>query len=225
MKQSKQTRRKFYGKWLYKVSLDLPGAALFRFNLPTDVLSYIDDQTRKDNRYVSRYVQEAQTHRESFVKYLNTITTYSRDLYAIRIESRTLDIYTNEQALFDELSFNCTGFIKSRCEPCKETIDIINQPYKIAANKLPHNMYQHKVFLLPHKLAYNVDEKIKYINWIGTQGNKIKISDAVKQWFLSTNWNWDRRYVYVDSESTLLMLKLRNPDVIGRVYDYVVVDK
>jgi hypothetical protein len=86
-------------------------------------------------------------------------------------------------------------------------------------------MYQHKVFLLPHKLAGDDEGKQKYLNWVDTQGDKIKISECTKQWFLATNWNWDRRYVYVDSEQTLLMLKLRNPDVIGRVYDYVVVDK
>ena len=225
MKPSKQTKRKFYGKWLYKVSLDLPGAALFRFNLPKDILAYIDEHTDTKNRYVSSYVREAKTYRDCFVKYLNTISTYAKDLYAVRIESRTLDIYTNEQALFDEMSFNCTGFIRSRFEPSKDTIDIVNQPYKIAANKLPHNIYQHKVFLLPHKLADDPEGKKRYLSWVDTQGDKIKISNATKQWFLDTNWNWDRRYVYVDSEQTLLMLKLRNPDVVGRVYDYVVVDK
>lgn len=224
MKPSKQTKRKFYGKWLYKVSLDLPGAALFRFNLPNDVLAYIDHSTTS-NRYISSYVKLAQAHRDCFVKYLNTISTYSKDLYAVRIESRMLDIYTNERALFDEMSFNCTGFIRGRFEPSKDTIDIVSQPFKIAANKLPHNMYQHKVFLLPHKLAGDDAGKQKYLNWVDTQGDKIKISECTKQWFLATNWNWDRRYVYVDSEQTLLMLKLRNPDVIGRVYDYVVVDK
>jgi hypothetical protein len=47
----------------------------------------------------------------------------------------------------------------------------------------------------------------------------------VQKWFLKTDWNWDRRYVLVEDEGTLLMMKLRNSDVVGTVYNYVVTDK
>jgi hypothetical protein len=42
---------------------------------------------------------------------------------------------------------------------------------------------------------------------------------------MKTEWNWDRRYVLVEDEGTLLMLKLRNPEVMGSVYNYVLSDK
>jgi hypothetical protein len=51
------------------------------------------------------------------------------------------------------------------------------------------------------------------------------MSEAVKTWFIHTDWNWDRRYILVDEESTLLMLKLRNSDFMGKIYEYVIVDK
>jgi hypothetical protein len=53
----------------------------------------------------------------------------------------------------------------------------------------------------------------------------IKISDTVKTWFMVTNWNWDRRYIYVATEADLLMLKLRSSDVVGSVFKYEIVDK
>jgi len=37
--------------------------------------------------------------------------------------------------------------------------------------------------------------------------------------------NWDRRYILVDNEKTLLMIKLHSPDAIGTVYKYEIVDK
>ena len=77
------------------------------------------------------------------------------------------------------------------------------------------------MFLLPHKLRNDKEEKKRYAEWIKNQQGKIKITLAVENWFHKTDWNWDPRYVLVDEESTLLMLKLRNPELVGRVYRFV----
>jgi hypothetical protein len=63
------------------------------------------------------------------------------------------------------------------------------------------------------------------LDWVESQNGKITISPALKDWFISTNWNWDRRYVLVEDEKTLLMLKLKNSDAVGSIYDYVISDK
>jgi len=63
------------------------------------------------------------------------------------------------------------------------------------------------------------------LSWVESQNGKITISTALKEWFISTNWNWDRRYVLVEDEKTLLMLKLKNSDAVGSIYDYVISDK
>jgi len=91
--------------------------------------------------------------------------------------------------------------------------------------KLPHNKYQFRVYLLPHKLAGDTEEKEKFINWMKTQNSKIRLTDTVIKWFMHTDWNWDRRYILVEDEPTLLMLKLRNSSVVGRIYNYVISDK
>ena len=57
------------------------------------------------------------------------------------------------------------------------------------------------------------------------QNDKISLSESVKMWFITTDWNWDRRYVFVDNEQTLLLLKMRNCDAIGKVYEYKIGDK
>jgi hypothetical protein len=53
----------------------------------------------------------------------------------------------------------------------------------------------------------------------------VLISEVVKDWFIKTEWNWDRRYIFVEDAQTLLMLKLRNAEAIGRIYDYIIIDK
>jgi hypothetical protein len=222
MKQPKQTKRKFYGKWLYKISLELIGAPVFRQVEMENVLDFLKEESKS---WRSSTVRNAWNNKTNIKLYLDTILSYDKDLYTVRIETNTLDIYTNERSLYDELSFNCSVIVKDRYEPgsAEDLLEAGN--YKIVSKKYPHDKYKHKVYLQPHKLAHQTDEKVKYIQWVKGQGDKILISDTVTQWFMTTNWNWDRRYIYVDNESTLLMLKLRNPEVLGRVYDYVLSDK
>jgi hypothetical protein len=71
----------------------------------------------------------------------------------------------------------------------------------------------------------DIDAKFKYMEWVAMQGDKIRLTPIVKDWFIKTEWNWDRRYLLVEDTATLLMLQLRSGEAIGKVYEYVVVDK
>jgi hypothetical protein len=78
---------------------------------------------------------------------------------------------------------------------------------------------------MPHKMAKDREGKQKYLAWLKSQAPRITCTPAIERWFLTTDWNWDRRYVLVEDESTLLMMKLRGADVVGRVYNFIVCDK
>jgi len=54
---------------------------------------------------------------------------------------------------------------------------------------------------------------------------RVTCTPAVEKWFLITDWNWDRRYILVEDDQTLLMMKLRNADVVGKIYNFVISDK
>jgi hypothetical protein len=74
-------------------------------------------------------------------------------------------------------------------------------------------------------MAGDKEGKMQYVNWLKKQYPKVTCTEAVEKWFVTTDWNWDRRYILVKDESMLLMLKLRNPDVVGRIYNYQLCDK
>ena len=95
----------------------------------------------------------------------------------------------------------------------------------VAVIKYPHDRYKHKVYLLPHKMKGDKESKQRYLEWLKKQCPKVTCTKAVEKWFLDTDWNWDRRYILVEDEAMLLMLKLRNSDVVGRVYNYILTDK
>ena len=69
------------------------------------------------------------------------------------------------------------------------------------------------------------EDKNNYLDWIKKQDPRITCTPALEKWFINTDWNWDRRYVLVEDEATVLMMKLRNAEVVGSVYKFVISDK
>ena len=123
-----------------------------------------------------------------------------------------------------------TGFLKTltidsydmRIETDIIDVYTLSDKKTILVKKYPQGRFKMRVYLKPHKME-DSDEKLRYISWIkGMPG--ISISEAVERWFYATNWNWDRRYVLVDDDKTLLLLRLKNSNVVGTVYNLVLQD-
>jgi hypothetical protein len=126
--------------------------------------------------------------------------------------------------MYLKLRTNFEDIVYSASEPDENNLDVLENTGSVVVKKLPHDKYHYKAFLLPHKIKDKADKR-SYLDWIETQGDRILISNIVKEWFIKTDYNWDRRYVLVEDSQTLMLLKLRNPEVLGRIYDYVISDK
>jgi hypothetical protein len=224
LQKTKLTNRKFYGKWLYKVSLQLNGCAIFR----QKTLEYIKGfclGAYNDERPYS-LLSKAYREKENIMMLANFLESHNSKLWTKRIEGSRIDFYTNDADFYNKMSDNFTDILVHRFEPDPELVDQLNNsPSTVVVKKLPHNKYQYRAYLLPHKMAGDKEGKKKYIEWLKTQGDRVTCTKAVEKWFINTDWNWDRRYILVQDESILLMLKLRNSEVVGRIYNYVVSDK
>jgi hypothetical protein len=169
---------------------------------------------------------KAYKEKENILALANFLERYDSKLWTKRIESSRIDFYTNDVEFYNKLSSNFKDILVHRFEPDPASIDQLNvSPSTVVVKKLPHNKYQYRAYLLPHKMAGDKEGKKKYIAWLKTQEDRVTCTPAVEKWFMTTDWNWDRRYILVEDESTLLMLKLRNSEVVGRIYNYVVSDK
>jgi hypothetical protein len=166
----------------------------------------------------------ASLHRQELIALSSFLLEWDSELWSKRIECSAIDIYTNDKTMYTNLFLTFEEIVCARSEPNEKDLDLLENTGSIIVKKLPHNRYAYKAFLLPHKIKDRKDKK-EYVNWITGQNNRILISDAVKEWFITTDWNWDRRYVLIEDSQTLLMLKLRNPEALGRIYDYVISDK
>ena len=220
MLKANTTTRKFYNKWLYKVTLNIPGVAIFRqYRLEQIPLLNFAGQ-----RHSHSTMGRASLHKQELIALSAFLSNWDSELWAKRIECNDIDLYTNDKTMYEELFLNFAEVVSSRSEPNECDLDILEHTGSIIVKKLPHDRYAYKAFLLPHKVKDRQDKR-EYVDWISGQNDRILISDVVKEWFVKTDWNWDRRYVLIEDSQTLLMLKLRNPDALGRVYDYVISDK
>lgn len=223
--KTKVTNRKFYNKWLYKTSFRLEGCALFRTKSIDEVKSFCTGPEPVEKHHWSVWAK-AYTNRETILELAEFLENYNKDEYCLRIESALLDIYTNEKDFYDDASQKFFNILRHRFEPSSDNIDLLEENKNcIAVDRLPKGRYNYRVYLLPHKMKGDVEGKQKYLEWLKRQVPKVTCTPAVEKWFLTTDWNWDRRYVLVEDEATLLMLKLRNSEVVGRIYNFVISDK
>jgi hypothetical protein len=222
--KTKLTNKKFYGKWLYKVSLHLNGCAIFRQKTLDYIKSFCHGVYPEERPY--SLLAKAYKEKENIMALANFLENYDNKLWTKRIESSRIDLYTNDVEFYNKLSIDFNNILIHRFEPDLASIDQLNvSPSTVVVKKLPHNKYQYRAYLLPHKMAGDKEGKQKYIAWLKTQEDRVTCTPAVEKWFITTDWNWDRRYILVQDEPTLLMLKLRNSEVVGRIYNYVVSDK
>lgn len=220
----KYTNHKFYGKWLYKVSLNIKGCGMLRIHSLAAIKDFCLGPEPEDNCY--RYKKESWHNRDVLLALCLFLESYDKSVFAKRIERYTIDLYTNDVDFYNTAVIKFATQLKHSFEPSTESIDIITDNNNcIAVKKLPKNRYNYRVYLLPHKMSSDRAGKTKYIDWLKTQIPRVTCTDAVEKWFISTDWNWDRRYVLVEDEQTLLMLKLRNAEVVGKIYNFVVADK
>ncbi len=219
----KSTSRKFYNKWLYKITLRIGGAAVLRYDL-----SKIEDYISEDKRDVGYWTwqSKAAADKEFIKSIVDFLQSKDKTLWSKRVERAYVDFYTNDKTFFDELSLLGEQRLVHRFQPAEGSVEILqDSSTNVAVTKYPHDKYRHKVYLLPHKMKGDREEKIRYVNWLKKQCPKVTCTSAVEKWFIATDWNWDRRYILVEDESMLLMLRLRNPEVMGKIYNYVLCDK
>ena len=222
--KTKLTSKKFYNKWLYKVSLRQNGVAIFRYKDLKFVKDFCLQSTNTERPYSVFY--KAFQQKDSILELCEFLEQYDTALWSKRIENNNIDFYTNDKDFYQQISLKFAESLIHRFEPNPDNLDLLNSEASVVAvKKLPHNKYRYRVYLLPHKMAGDKELKHRYVSWLKTQTPKITCTEAVEKWFMHTDWNWDRRYVLVEDEHTLLMMKLKNAEVVGRVYNYVVSDK
>lgn len=224
MLPAKKTRQKFYNKYLYKTTLFAPGITIVRTigKDPVEVEKYLNTVDVNSIRWARSTTASAITNKELIVDLLYYLSSLDKDQVHLRMENNCVDLYTNNVETYDFVNNKFEESLIHRFEPDSDVIDTIKNENVMICTKLPKDRYNYRVYLRPHVLANKYDEKERFLKFLYSLGKAVSITPAVTSWFMKTDWNWDRRYILVENEHTLLMLKLRNSDLIGKVTRFVI---
>lgn len=220
----KKTKRKFYNKWIYKISCRMHGAYALRVWDFTDIVNVASGGQPNNNNYwtsknTSNFLQSA----NDWMK-LGLILVANKDKLQVRVEGDNVDVYTSAYSVYDAIGneFADSEVVWRRFEPTKGTEqDLLDSKNTVFVKHLPHNKYLYKVYLLPHKLG-NIASREKLCNWLEKQQPKITFTPSIREWVMTTKQNWDRRYIYVQDDNTLVMLRLRENALIGKTYKHII---
>lgn len=201
----------------------MEGVSFLRYTPITEIENKINFYADDEN-YLDRFTSKLIRNKKDLINLSYLLQTFEKSKYCLRCETDILDIYTNDTDIFNSCLREFEHVLRFAFAPEEKDISILSNQKSIVVKKYPHNRYRFKIFLTPHK-NIDIDTKFKFVSWLEAQGEKVTFSPSVKNWFLKTNWNWDRRYILVDSDQTLLMMKLKNSDYVGSVYEYIVSDK
>ena len=213
------TTKKFYDKWLYKVTIDVSqySAALLNFNKFRNRMKEFCENGSYWWSFTKYQQNLLKLHKDAIIELVDFVDMYPKTDWSARTEY-DISIFTNDVDMYNAM---CAKFtVIERWEP-DLTNPILDTPNVISVKKLPYGKYRFKVFLKPHKIL-DPAEKQEYIKWMNTQVPRITFSEAIQDWIMYTRWSGDARYILVEDEQTLLMLRMRNQAIIGRIYEHVV---
>lgn len=223
----KETKKLFYGKWVYKISLVIPGCSVLRTKNNTEDLIYFLSElpfSFPANQHPQSLQARALKSKSTLLKLSETLQHYNKKDYTKRIEGDFFDVYTNKKNIIDEIDTEFSSCVRLISKPKTKNLDkLLQNERSIFVKVLPKEKYEYRVYLKPHKVSQ--DKKEPFLTWLKNQGESTTLSQSLIDWFTNTSMNWDRRYILVDNEKTLLMIKLHSPDAVGTVYKYEVVDK
>jgi hypothetical protein len=171
------------------------------------------------------YAARSHIHREEIRKLAMFLINRDQKLWQSRVDKSNIDFYTNDHNFYKMLSENFQDVLVHCFEPDESVKNLLDQPSTIVTKKYPHNRFKYRVYLLPHKMAGDKEEKKKYLKWLKAQEPRVTCTSSIEKWFMKTDWNWDRRYILVEDEKTLMFIKLKNPEILGRVYNFAISDK
>jgi len=172
---AKKTKKKFYNKYIYKITLNIPGSNALRYYDFEHLLDMCKNGAKPQRfTYLDDTLQKIVDNAEDWTKLCLFLTSCDKKSFSKRLEMDCVDFYTNDRVLYDQLGDNFTKYVKYRFQPKEGTEQqLLSSTRKIFVSKLPFDMYEYRVYLQPHKL--NTSARTSVAEWLSKQTYKSKM--------------------------------------------------
>jgi len=219
------TQKKFYGKYLYKIVLHVPGGRLTQFK--GSMKKLLADRINYEKFYNSSLFEKISDLENVKIELLETIRSIKNnhsDSIHIRVEEPHVQIYGSDILELEELicnnlfSFNKDIVLSLTHPKDKKSEDVLNSG---AILKKEPNGYKYKVILRDGMYGKEVKEQL--LNYFISLGNEqIKITAGMKRNLKSNSgYIWNVFY-YTNDPNINHFVSLIAPGIIANCHEMVI---
>lgn len=188
-----KTRKLYYGKWAYKISLTIPeGCTILRRS--NGELSFYRRGFRNDNDI------------DAFIEKMSLIPN---KIFKTRKEYRSFTFFCDNQNDYESIKTHLSYWIYEAHEPENvETLDFLikNGVKKIICKNYPHEKFRFKIKINKHMSS---ELRHKFLDWCLNFKDQINFPNFTKDWLKDHyGWSYSDPYFYVENEKLLTMIRL-----------------
>jgi hypothetical protein len=221
MLELKDTRKLFYGKYIYRVEMYFPHCHYFRnknFNYAREALDSMQKQYEENGQITEPFVFRNYSKSVSIsnfhdLKRFYNVLKDTNAQYLMRIESPYVNVYSNDLELVNLLTSNFSKRTTSVHQPKNETHkQLLLKDKNIIFTKSPSN-YE-------YKLDLRVTDPEKFEHFISYCKDKDSCSTpsgvSINSWYRTS-----QRTLYLKNKKSLSFISLFDGFVIQKIYKLV----
>jgi len=196
-----QTKKRFFGKWLYKIETSTPGASLIKHWGVEASQNFCKNPN--DHRWRKHYTT---ADKEQLLEYIKIVEPFLNKDLQMRAEWNTLNFYLNDQTLYNQLKTSLAKWVTGITEPVLEDLDSLTEKgCPVLCKELPHNKFQYRIYL---RYSMPVNIRLNFATWLENYDDNIRPSKGTVNWLRSRSPYFQDPFVYVTDHNLLLMVKL-----------------
>lgn len=223
--KNKETKRLFFNKYIYKLTLELRGICQIKRISLEDIAALPKPESIDFGRNFYRHRADAYQNKGEIIKigmFLESKSQLGCD-FKTRAEGSSLNIYTNERALIDEIVNNFGNYVTEMQEPIsKEAGEFLKGNIrKILCNELPNGIFRYKVHIGYKSIPEQ--NRVGFLNWSEKYGDdRIFMPKGTKHLLGPSGHGYAYgQYFYVSDEKMLNMALMFFSDYIQKTENYI----
>lgn len=218
--QRNNTLRLYYGKWPYKVEINLRGAAMIKRWPLSKVIEWCGHDEHSRRTYNYGMYRDVDPHQ--ILKFVTAVgPIFDQYEHKLRTEYYSLNVYLDSEAAVTALEQAIPWCISSIYAPAnQEELDLLlNNKRKIICDMLPHNGYKYKVTL---KERTPMQTKLQFKTWCSNyNAEDVKFTPSTAKW-LDHNKNYlQSPFFYLKDDKLLTMCRLFLGTNVRTVEEYI----
>lgn len=217
-----KTNKLFFGEWPYRISTKVPGGNLIKIKGVDGVRKYCTSNRQPlDYGGYQSFLFRRVLSKPLLLRYTDLIEPYINRNIKIRAEYDTVNIYTKDYDLYQEIQQQLSHFVVNVTEPDSETElkALLDNNKKVFCNKYPHDVYQYKMYL---KSEMPIDVRLKFYHWAKKYNNdQIYINKGTENYLVQGRYSYGQHYIYLKDKSMTVLVLMAAQGYIKKTEEFV----